>query len=402
MATLFPLRRFATPGKQCALIATGDYRPSLRSPWPAAQDAANQLAQAAAQIAQMLAQASGGTLPGTPFLVQAGQRDRIAFGFGGYTTSVAPGDVAGATAGITQSIVEQLTGISDQLKQIILTRVDFSSPTAAADIEFARAFLSGELFDPQPASEAARAIADLNAQFDQAVQTASRLGLAVDQVEQARQQQLAELTASFAAPFRDASRSLTDVIDRITLQNLKPADQLGTLQSQFAVLAAGAVSAEDLIARASQLSGLVDPLLAAGKDVYASGSGYQDLLREVVDALASVQDLLADRAAAVGSHAAGLPAVPYDGYLAELHTGEAVIDANTMRQLRRYGVGGADNGAVLAALSRIEAAVREADQPVTIRVVTADGRVLTEQTLRELRRRSEREIVVHAHGVAGA
>ncbi len=35
-ATLFPLRRFATPGKQCALIATGDYRPSLRSPWPAA------------------------------------------------------------------------------------------------------------------------------------------------------------------------------------------------------------------------------------------------------------------------------------------------------------------------------------------------------------------------------
>lgn len=35
-ATLFPLRRFATTGKQCALIATGDYRPSLRSPWPAA------------------------------------------------------------------------------------------------------------------------------------------------------------------------------------------------------------------------------------------------------------------------------------------------------------------------------------------------------------------------------
>ena len=37
MATLFPLRRFATPGKQCALIASGDYQPSLRSPWPAAE-----------------------------------------------------------------------------------------------------------------------------------------------------------------------------------------------------------------------------------------------------------------------------------------------------------------------------------------------------------------------------
>lgn len=36
VATLFPLSRFTPFGKQFALVATGDYRPSLHSPWPAA------------------------------------------------------------------------------------------------------------------------------------------------------------------------------------------------------------------------------------------------------------------------------------------------------------------------------------------------------------------------------
>ncbi|WP_419630949.1 hypothetical protein [Thiolapillus sp.] len=33
---VFPLAQ-GTPGKQCGLAATGDYQPSLRSPWLAAQ-----------------------------------------------------------------------------------------------------------------------------------------------------------------------------------------------------------------------------------------------------------------------------------------------------------------------------------------------------------------------------
>ncbi|MEJ1407086.1 MAG: hypothetical protein RPU62_08900, partial [Candidatus Sedimenticola sp. (ex Thyasira tokunagai)] len=39
MPTLLPLWRAArTTGKQCGLTATGDYQPSLRSPWLAAID----------------------------------------------------------------------------------------------------------------------------------------------------------------------------------------------------------------------------------------------------------------------------------------------------------------------------------------------------------------------------
>ncbi|WXG54099.1 MAG: hypothetical protein RNU03_05215 [Candidatus Sedimenticola sp. (ex Thyasira tokunagai)] len=39
MPTLLPLWRAArTTGKQCGLTATGDYQPSLRSPWLAARE----------------------------------------------------------------------------------------------------------------------------------------------------------------------------------------------------------------------------------------------------------------------------------------------------------------------------------------------------------------------------
>jgi hypothetical protein len=58
-----------------------------------------------------------------------------------------------------------------------------------------------------------------------------------------------------------------------------------------------------------------------------------------------------------GSHADGLVSVPFDGYRAELHQGEGVIDAPAMAAMRRYfnapapvSTGGSDNGATIAAL----------------------------------------------------
>ncbi|WP_419607673.1 hypothetical protein [Thiolapillus sp.] len=41
---VFPLAQ-GTPGKQCGLAATGDYQPSLRSPWLAAADAGTRMYQ---------------------------------------------------------------------------------------------------------------------------------------------------------------------------------------------------------------------------------------------------------------------------------------------------------------------------------------------------------------------
>ncbi|MEJ1436502.1 MAG: hypothetical protein RPU61_04210, partial [Candidatus Sedimenticola sp. (ex Thyasira tokunagai)] len=47
MPTLLPLWRAArTTGKQCGLTATGDYQPSLRSPWLAAGDGQGNIIEA--------------------------------------------------------------------------------------------------------------------------------------------------------------------------------------------------------------------------------------------------------------------------------------------------------------------------------------------------------------------
>jgi long-subunit acyl-CoA synthetase (AMP-forming) len=54
IATLFPLRGCATPGKQRALIATADYAPSLRYPWRVASALIVPNPDAFARVAQSL------------------------------------------------------------------------------------------------------------------------------------------------------------------------------------------------------------------------------------------------------------------------------------------------------------------------------------------------------------
>jgi hypothetical protein len=49
------------------------------------------------------------------------------------------------------------------------------------------------------------------------------------------------------------------------------------------------------------------------------------------------------------SHAGGLERVPFDGYKATLHRGEAVVDADATRALTRYFGGGGNSNAALVA-----------------------------------------------------
>jgi hypothetical protein len=60
-----------------------------------------------------------------------------------------------------------------------------------------------------------------------------------------------------------------------------------------------------------------------------------------------------------GSHANGLSRVPFDGYTAELHRDESVIDARTMSGLRRYGIntGGGSDKALIAEIRALRAEV---------------------------------------------
>jgi hypothetical protein len=56
----------------------------------------------------------------------------------------------------------------------------------------------------------------------------------------------------------------------------------------------------------------------------------------------------------IPGHAEGLSSVPYDNYLARLHAGEAVIDADTMEALRGYGIPVRSNGGGISAADLAE------------------------------------------------
>ena len=76
-----------------------------------------------------------------------------------------------------------------------------------------------------------------------------------------------------------------------------------------------------------------------------------------------------------GSHAAGLPYVPYDGYIAELHKGETVLSANSSKTMVEDIVNG------LAPLMSGGAA---ATGPITINLVV-DKKVLAQTIFDPLR-----------------
>ena len=66
-----------------------------------------------------------------------------------------------------------------------------------------------------------------------------------------------------------------------------------------------------------------------------------------------------------GSHAGGLTNVPFDGYAAELHRGEVVVDAQAAAAMRRYfggapSQGGGNTDALVAEIKR--AARQEVDR----------------------------------------
>ena len=80
-----------------------------------------------------------------------------------------------------------------------------------------------------------------------------------------------------------------------------------------------------------------------------------------------------------GSHASGLSSVPFDGYRAELHQGEAVIDARTMRGLRQYGIRTSSDSnqilvAELKAIKQEVSAMREQSYQINLATATSAGK----------------------------
>lgn len=92
------------------------------------------------------------------------------------------------------------------------------------------------------------------------------------------------------------------------------------------------------------LSSLIDSLLGIGRDIFTSlWDGFKGVWGDITSWVSEKVTWLKDKLAFWrsgqaemndGSHASGLNYVPYDGYIAELHRGEAVVNAGEMSRMR--------------------------------------------------------------------
>lgn len=92
------------------------------------------------------------------------------------------------------------------------------------------------------------------------------------------------------------------------------------------------------------LSTLIGSLLGIGEDIFNSlWDGFKNIWGNITSWVSEKVTWLSDKLAfwrsgqaemnTNGSHAAGLPVVPYDGYVAELHRGETVMNAGAVSEL---------------------------------------------------------------------
>lgn len=299
----------------------------------------------------------------------------------------------------------------------------------------------------------ADSIAKYREEFEQYAEVSSGQ---IDQLRRLREETLAYYDAQqqLARAMSSASSNIESTLEGLRRGRMSDSQLLDEDLNKFNELMAqaGNASGAELAQIAEQLNALASPLLTEAQSVYASGQGYQDIYDMVTSALSDVQgqldstspqnyeqqsvDLLKlidgqlatieqnlatqdslvvdaiDRSRqetvgmlehlatvmqADGSHASGLSYVPSDGYRAELHKGEAVIDADTMKGLRKYGIsaGGSDPKAA-GHLKRIEELLSEG-RVVNIKVVQ-DGKVIKQETLADdinrLSRRGELEVKI--------
>ena len=251
----------------------------------------------------------------------------------------------------------------------------------------------------------------------------AKLGESVAKVKSRLSQELTPELSNVAAAFADviagtegADVALQEAIDGLVkkaMDNLPEFLDFGV--DLIANIATGIIeSIPELVAAVPELA---ESLLLALKDVglalFEAGKElFQDLWAGFTEALpafkrkeyqanysfggAAAQNGYGGAGIQIGSHAGGLDFVPYDGYLAELHKGEAVLTAREASVLRALGggLGTVRQGVTAAELQSVTAAavnamaLRPADsgpRAANIQLVTPDGRTLAAWLIDDLR-----------------
>lgn len=185
-----------------------------------------------------------------------------------------------------------------------------------------------------------------------------------------------DLIDRFIRPVRDA---VEDTIFTLSMEGMTPQATLATLEERAYSLAVEAQgqTGEELATTAKEINDLAQPIIDAAHEAYASGGAFSDHKTWLLGLISGVDSRLENSSTGLG------------------------VETSQPQGLQRSS-GSASQGITEAQIRAIVTEVTATSQPITIKVMTVDGKVITEQTLTELSRRSlEGEVVVFAQGVAG-
>jgi hypothetical protein len=143
-----------------------------------------------------------------------------------------------------------------------------------------------------PADKFARAVQQLNDQFDAAAAKAAQLGLSEAAVNAARARQLQGLTDQRDLEglklVASQQNTLTSFLDNLTYQNASPAERLSLAQGAFGQALEAARGGDIRSADLSTVTKSAATLLQAGQAYYGTGGGAADLERFVRSSIESL------------------------------------------------------------------------------------------------------------------
>ncbi|HWL67122.1 MAG TPA: hypothetical protein VNS22_01930 [Geminicoccus sp.] len=149
------------------------------------QDAAKTIAQAAADYAAALKEATGGTIGLQGFDVAVGSRDGFKLGLG--STQTQYGSVEELTSALMKAVTESLKGAGANVQQLVGSgKLDYGDAEGTQKALQLAAAIDRLV---KPSSDAQTAVEELNAQFAEAIAQAKALGLSTKELsaEQVRQ-----------------------------------------------------------------------------------------------------------------------------------------------------------------------------------------------------------------------
>lgn len=174
-------------------------------------------------------------------------------------------------------------------------------------------------------------------------------------------EQIEDVADDTSDAFRRVSTSIRDYLDDLAVSEFgvgTPLERLEAAQSQFDTLLAAARGGD--IDAAGQLTGASDTLLSLAREVFASSGGFRDIFENVTGGLGSVATMFD----------------PDNQFVTASSSSQFMMGPQQ------------NNTEVVRELRSLRQDMQRMDQTVVVRVVTPDGKLIKEETIKDIKTRT--------------